>query len=80
MVEDNKDKGYRITAQVRICADVRGQSAPTPAKYTLQEDIKDILETELHKRGYLFNISEYVVIETDEIGTNWSVDRPLYIY
>tara|TARA_X000001388_G_C2121865_1_gene81733 strand:+ start:91 stop:288 length:198 start_codon:yes stop_codon:yes gene_type:complete len=62
-----KHKGYRITAQVRICADVLGKSAPTPAKYTLQEDIKDILKTELHKRGYLFNISEYIVIGTDEI-------------
>ena len=70
MQTKEKQAGYRITAQVRVCADVPAERHSEPqmgtARWHLRTDIHDILEKHLSEK-YPFDISEYVVVEVDEI-------------
>jgi hypothetical protein len=66
-----KKVGYRITAQVRVCADVPAARHSEPekgsARWYLRRDITYIIEKYL-KQKYPCDISEYVVVEVDKIG------------
>lgn len=66
-----KQVGYRITAQIRVCADVPAARHSEPekgsARWYLRRDINHIIEKYLKKK-YPCNMSEYVTIEAEEIG------------
>jgi len=70
MKTKEKYAGYRITAQVRVCADVPVERHSEPqkgtARWNLRQDIHEVLEKHLGKK-YPYDISEYVVVEVDEI-------------
>ena len=70
MQTKEKQVGYRITAQVRVCADVPAARHSEPekgtARWNLRKEIHEVLEKHLSKK-YPFDVSEYVVVEVDEI-------------
>jgi len=66
----SEEAGYRITAQIRVCADVpvprHSEPQQANARIDLRQEIFKILEEHLSKK-YLFDVSEYVVVDVDKI-------------